>query len=487
MQFPLWILIGVVFLYCLLLYGLSRVISAGADNSSFFNANRKAPWGLVAYGMVGASISGVTFISVPGNVISQNFYYLPMVAGFVLGYFFVAKVLLPQYSKLENVSIYSFLSERCGVSSRKCAAFFFFLSRLLSCAVRVFVVAVVLLSFYKGENPALFFVAIVLLYLLLLFLYTFKGGVKTLVWTDVFHTTVMLLAVGIALYALIVNMDIGGLGGAFSEVFSSEYSNVFDFRWESSTNFVKQIVAGFFMTVAMTGLDQGMMQKTLGCKDFSSSKKNLYATAGIIFVVNLLFLFFGALLALFVNKVGGLESLSLGSTDEVFPWIASNVMGGVGVVIFLLGLISSSYPSSAATVTSLTSSVYHDFLELDLKKGISENVLFRKRFFVELAVVFVLFLLIIALYFFSDDSVLDLIYSLASYTYGPLLGLFAFALWVKKGVQDRFVPFICLASPILSYLIHKGLIVVCGFDLGFSLLIINGVITFAGLMLFKKR
>ena len=182
--------------------------------------------------MVGASISGVTFISVPGNVISQNFYYLPMVAGFVLGYFFVAKVLLPQYGKLENVSIYSFLSERCGVSSRKCAAFFFFLSRLLSCAVRVFVVAVVLLSFYKGENPALFFVAIVLLYLLLLFLYTFKGGVKTLVWTDVFHTTVMLLAVGIALYALIVNMDIGGLGGAFSEVFSSEYSNVFDFRWE---------------------------------------------------------------------------------------------------------------------------------------------------------------------------------------------------------------------------------------------------------------
>lgn len=487
MQFPLWILIGVVFLYCLLLYGLSRVISAGADNSSFFNANRKAPWGLVAYGMVGASISGVTFISVPGNVISQNFYYLPMVAGFVLGYFFVAKVLLPQYSKLENVSIYSFLSERCGVSSRKCAAFFFFLSRLLSCAVRVFVVAVVLLSFYKGENPALFFVAIVLLYLLLLFLYTFRGGVKTLVWTDVFHTTVMLLAVGMALYALIVNMDIGGLGGAFSEVFSSEYSNVFDFRWESSTNFVKQIVAGFFMTVAMTGLDQGMMQKTLGCKDFSSSKKNLYATAGIIFVVNLLFLFFGALLALFVNKVGGLESLSLGSTDEVFPWIASNVMGGVGIVMFLLGLISSSYPSSAATVTSLTSSVYYDFLELDLKKGISENVLFRKRFFVELAVVFVLFLLIIALYFFSDDSVLDLIYSLASYTYGPLLGLFAFALWVKKGVQDRFVPLICLASPLLSYLIHKGLIVVCGFDLGFSLLIINGVITFAGLMLFKKR
>lgn len=463
------------------------MISAGADNSSFFNANRKAPWGLVAYGMVGASISGVTFISVPGNVISQNFYYLPMVAGFVLGYFFVAKVLLPQYSKLENVSIYSFLSERCGVSSRKCAAFFFFLSRLLSCAVRVFVVAVVLLSFYKGENPALFFVAIVLLYLLLLFLYTFKGGVKTLVWTDVFHTTVMLLAVGIALYALIVNMDIGGLGGAFSEVFSSEYSNVFDFRWESSTNFVKQIVAGFFMTVAMTGLDQGMMQKTLGCKDFSSSKKNLYATAGIIFVVNLLFLFFGALLALFVNKVGGLESLSLGSTDAVFPWIASNVMGGVGIVMFLLGLISSSYPSSAATVTSLTSSVYHDFLELDLKKGISENVLFRKRFFVELAVVFVLFLLIIALYFFSDDSVLDLIYSLASYTYGPLLGLFAFALWVKKGVQDRIVPFICLASPILSYLIHRGLVVTCGFDLGFSLLIINGVITFAGLMLFKKR
>ena len=219
----------------------------------------------------------------------------------------------------------------------------------------------------------------------------------------------------------------------------------------------------------------------------SSSKKNLYATAGIIFVVNLLFLFFGALLALFVNKVGGLEGLSLGSTDEVFPWIASNVMGGVGIVRFLLGLISSSYPSSAATVTSLTSSVYHDFLELDLKKGISENVLFRKRFFVELAVVFVLFLLIIALYFFGDDSVLDLIYSLASYTYGPLLGLFAFALWVKKGVQDRFVPFICLASPVLSYLIHKGLIVVCGFDLGFSLLIINGVITFAGLMLFKKR
>lgn len=487
MQLPVWILIFVVALYCILLYGISRIISAGADNNSFFNANRRAPWGLTAYGMVGASISGVTFVSVPGNVLVQNFYYLPMVVGFVLGYIFVARVLLPKFFSLGNVSIYSFLSERCGSVSRKSAAFFFFLSRLLSCAVRIYVVAVVLLSFYSGENPSVFFMTTVVLYLLLLFLYTFKGGVKTLVWTDVFHTTIMLLAVAVAAVALVKGLGIGSVGEAFSKVFSSGKTQVLDLNWSAPTNFLKQIVAGFFMTVAMTGLDQGMMQKALGCKDLSSSKKNLYTTSGIIFAVNLLFLFLGALFALYVDQTGGLESLGVTSVDGVFPWMAMNVMGGAGLILFLLGLVSSSYPSSAASVTSLTSSVYHDFLELDAKKELSEKELFRKRVSVEFVVVAVLMGMVAGFYFFSNDSVLELIYSLASYTYGPILGLFAFALWVKRDVREKFVPYICVASPVLSYLINKGLVVLLGFDAGFSLLIINGVITFAGLLIFKKK
>ena len=348
-------------------------------------------------------------------------------------------------------------------------------------------VAVVLLSFYSGENPSVFFMTTVVLYLLLLFLYTFKGGVKTLVWTDVFHTTIMLLAVAVAAVALVKGLGIGSVGEAFSKVFSSGKTQVLDLNWSAPTNFLKQIVAGFFMTVAMTGLDQGMMQKALGCKDLSSSKKNLYTTSGIIFAVNLLFLFLGALFALYVDQTGGLESLGVTSVDGVFPWMAMNVMGGAGLILFLLGLVSSSYPSSAASVTSLTSSVYHDFLELDAKKELSEKELFRKRVSVEFVVVAVLMGMVAGFYFFSNDSVLELIYSLASYTYGPILGLFAFALWVKRDVREKFVPYICVASPVLSYLINKGLVVLLDFDAGFSLLIINGVITFAGLLIFKKK
>lgn len=486
MIIPFSVLFTVVFAFCLILYLLSRVTSVGIDGVSYFNAGRKAPWGITAYGMVGASISGVTFISVPGNVLAENFYYLPMVVGFVLGYFFVAGVLLPLFYTRGDLSIYSYLSDRFGIRSRRIAAFFFFLSRLCNCAVRIFVVAVVLLSFYTGDNTNLVFVTIVLLYLLMLFVYTYRGGVKTLVWTDVFHTTVMLLAVGAAISFLLRTLS-SGEQNLVETLHYSKYLSVFDFDPESPTNLFKQVAAGFCMTVAMTGLDQGMMQKSLGCKNLKSARKNIYATAGIILLVNLTFLFLGALFAIYIEHSGGMDVLGISSSDAIFPWVAMNLMGPFGLVLFVLGLISSSYPSSAAAVTSLTSSVYHDFLGFDKSGELSQRQLRRNRVIIESVLVLVIAILVLCFHFFNNTSVLNLIYTLASYTYGPLLGLYGFAIWGKSHVSDRVVPWICTLSPLLSFAIKTILEHYVGFDLGFSLLILNGVITFVGLMVFKKR
>ena len=482
-----WLIITVLLLYCVLLYGWSRYISRGAVATTFFTADRKAPWPLVAYGMVGASISGVTFISVPGNVLTENFYYIPMVIGFILGYLFIAKVLLPLYYREGDVTIYALLEKRLGRQSRMSAAVFFFISRLLNCAVRIFIVALVLSSILDVGSEWGRFVSIVLVFLSLLFLYTYKGGVKTLVLTDIFHTSLVLLALVAAIISVVSNLQGDNSDVILQQILSSDYLSVIDNRWDSPTNCLKQVVAGFFMTVAMTGLDQGMMQKNLSCKTLSQSQKNVYTTSVIILIVNLLFLALGALFGLYIENVGGISALGVASTDEIFPWVATNLMGKGGLLLFLLGLISSSYPSSAASVTSLTTSLYHDILTLHKRKGLSEKKLYHIRVTLQLVIVIVIMLIVILFYHFNNTSVINLIYKLASYTYGPLLGLFAFSFWGKFSVKEGFVPYITICSVLLSLIVDQLLKHFIGFDIGFSLLILNGVITFAGMLLFRKE
>lgn len=472
-EFPfVWFAVAFV-VYTALLFWISHLTNAKASS--------KAPWPVVAYGMLGASVTGVTFISVPGNVWVQNFFYMPMVLGFVAGYVIIAKVLLPLYYRMGLTSIYTYLGERMGKTSEKTGSVVFFISRLLGAAVRVFVVIVVFLAFIPksltGENSLLAFTVVSVIFLALLYLYTYKGAVKTLIWTDVLQTTFMLLAVGLTIFYICKDMG-WSLGGMFSAVGSSPFSRWFDWNWSSGTNAVKQFISGIFVTVAMTGLDQSMMQKNLACKDLKSAQKNMYTTSLIIVAANLFFLFMGALLCLYCQKLGGFEALGISRTDELFPAIASRHFGvGLGI-FFLIGLISASYPSAGAALTSLTTSICVDFL------GDNDN---RRRKRVQAWLTLLFLVLLIALQVLSSDAVINLVYKLASYTYGPLLGIFFFGILTERKVRDKATPLVAAASPAICLAINLLGRKYLGFDLGFSLLVVNGLLSFAGLWIFSKK
>lgn len=456
-------------------------------------APAKAPWPVVAYGMIGASISGVTFISVPGNVWVQNFFYMPLVLGFVGGYIIIAKVLLPLYYRMGLTSIYSYLGERLGKTSEKTGTVWFMISRILGATVRVFVVMVVFFSFlpksFTEGNGLLAFTAVSAVFLVLLYLYTYKGAVKTLIWTDVLQTTFMLLAVGLTIFY--ISRDMGWtLGGMFSAVgstingnagvvgFGRPFTSWFDWNWSHGTNAIKQFISGICVTIAMTGLDQSMMQKNLACKDLKAAQKNMYTTSIIIVAANLFFLLMGALLCVYTQKLGGFEALEITKTDQIFPAIASRYFGvGLGV-FFLIGLISASYPSAGAALTSLSISFCVDFL------GTNDDSK-RKKVQAWMAVLFLVILVV--LYMVSSDAVVNLVYKLASYTYGPLLGLFFFGILTRRSVKDKAVPYIATAAPVLCFVLNLAGRSFLGFDLGFSLLIVNGLLTFAGLWLFSSK
>ena len=457
-------------IYAVMLLILSRVTGGKGSNSSFFTADRKAPWPVVAYGMVGASISGVTFISVPGNVFNEEFLYMPMMIGFCIGYVIVAKVLLPLFYKLRVTSIYGYLATRFGERTRRTGSFFFFLSRLLGAGVRIFIVILVLHT-GLGWNFSL----IALLFILLLLLYTYRGGLKTIIWTDVIQTTLMLVTLISVIVALLNRID-------HSELASITGFRMVETDWGSPRNWLKQLLSGIFMTIAMTGLDQGMMQKNLACKDLKSSVRNIYSTSTIIFAVNLFFLFLGYLFTLYVNSLGGLSAIGASSTDQIFPILATGHFGHFITVLFFIGLISATYPSAGAALTSLTTSVCVDFLGFESGSGglgsKESDSGKRIRGLVQLSISVFLLATVILLYYINDDSVINLIYKLASYTYGPLLGMFAFGIFTRSSVSDKAVPFIAFASPVLCLLLGMLTRSLWGFDLGFSLLIVNGAITF---------
>tara|TARA_B110000459_G_scaffold141649_1_gene154404 strand:- start:3238 stop:4743 length:1506 start_codon:yes stop_codon:yes gene_type:complete len=459
-----------------LLMLISHFTSKGANNESFFIGGHKSPWYLVAFGMIGASLSGVTFISVPGWVAASKFSYMQMVMGYFAGYTVIALVLMPLYYRLNLTSIYTYLEDRFGYYSYKTGAAFFLLSRTIGAAFRLYLVAQVLQYLVFDQWGVPFFVTVSIT-ILLIWLYTFKGGIKTIVWTDSLQTLFMLIAVGVSIYFLSAKLDLG-FSELVAEVKNSEYSQILFFDdWNDRKHFVKQFFSGMFLAIVMTGLDQDMMQKNLSCVNIKDGQKNMFSFSIVLIVVNFVFLVLGALLFIYAQKTG-MEIPA--KTDNLFPAIATNLNTAAGV-FFILGLVAAAYSSADSALTALTTSVCVDFLDVKNKQE-SVSVKLRKR--VHVIVSFVLFIVILVFDLINDESVISSLFKAAGYTYGPLLGLYAFGLMLKRKVKDNLVPIICILSPIICFVLnsYSGTIF-NGYKFGFEILILNGALTFLGLFL----
>lgn len=456
---------------------IAQITSKGADTNTFFTANRQSPWYLVAFGMIGSSLSGVTFISVPGGVGKVNFTYFQVVLGYLVGYWVIIAVLMPLYYRLNLISIYTYLEQRFSFWTYKTGAFFFLVSRTIGSSLRLFLAASVLQLFLFDAWNVPFFVT-VLITIVLIWVYTFKGGVKTIVWTDSFQTIFLIAAVIITVWQItsMLNMSIPEM---VNNLYHSTYSTMFQFDNVNATNyFWKQFLGGAFIAITMTGMDQEIMQKNLTCKNIGEAQKNMFWFSLILVIVNLLFLVLGALLYMY----SAANQLPLpAASDELFPLLALNKFGLVVSVFFLLGITASSYASADAALAGLTTSFCIDFLNFKDKPEVVKK---KQKFIVHLAFS-VLFLVIILVFKeINERSVIDAVLNVAGYTYGPLLGLFAFGLLTKLQVRDKLVPFICVLSPILSYFIQtQSEKLLNGYKIGIEILIINGAIVFLLLFL----
>ncbi len=446
-----------------------------SGNDAFFKGNKQSPWYVVAFGMIGASLSGVTFISVPGWIEASQFSYMQVVFGYMLGYLVIGTVLLPLYYKMNLTSIYTYLEERFGNYAYKTGASFFLLSRIVGASFRLYLVANVL-QLILFDDLGIQFWQTVTITVLLIWLYTFKSGIKTIVWTDTLQTLFMLIAVGVAIYFVSSEMDLGGQS-IFAFVNDSELSKMFFFDDIKSANyFWKQFLSGAFIAIVMTGLDQDMMQKNLTCKTLKDAQKNMFWFTLVLTAVNFLFLSLGLLLTVYAQQ-NGIDA----HKDDLFPILAKNHLG-IGVfVFFLLGLIAAAYSSADSALTSLTTSFSIDILDIEKKHNAEKQVKIRKRIHVMISIL--LILVIIAFkYIIKDESVISKLFVFAGYTYGPLLGLYAFGLFTKWHVKDKFIPLIAILSPILSYIISVNSLKWFGFEFGFFILILNGFLTFLGLL-----
>jgi Na+/proline symporter len=471
------LVLTIVVIYFSVLILISVITSKGADSNTFFTANRQSPWYLVAFGMLGSSLSGVTFISVPGNVGKIGFGYFQVVLGYLVGYWVIIGVLLPLYYRLNLVSIYTYLEQRFSFWSYKTGAFFFLISRTLGSALRLYLAATVLQLFLFDAWHVPFFVTVATT-LILIWVYTFRGGVKTIVYTDAFQTLFLVSAVCITVWQ--VSSELGlSFGELVSTIKSSSYSKMFYVDDPNSTLFfVKQFLGGAFITITMTGMDQEIMQKNLTCKTLGDAQKNMFWFSLILVVVNLLFLTLGALLYLYSTK----NNLAIpASTDELFPMLALNKFSLIVGIFFLLGITASSYASADSALAGLTTSFCIDFLNF---KDKPESVKQRQKFIVHIGFS-VLFLVIIVVFKeINERSVIDAVLNVAGYTYGPLLGLFTFGVFTKYKVRDKLVPFICILSPILSYVISSNSEkFLGGYKFGLEILLLNGIITFLGLLI----
>ncbi len=472
------LIISIVIGYFLLLLVISWYSGRGAGNDAFFLGERKSPWYVVAFGMIGASLSGVTFISVPGWVADSQFSYMQMVLGYLVGYAVIANLLMPLYYRLKLTSIYTYLEERFGRFSYKTGASFFLLSRIIGASFRLFLVANVLqITVFESLNIPFYVTVIVTI--ALIWLYTFRGGIKTIIWTDILQTFSMLTAVVVSILLITRSMDLS-LGEMIGRVVAGEDAKIWVFDgWQKENHFFKHFLAGAFITIVMTGLDQDMMQKNLSCKNIKEAKKNMYLMSISLVPVNLIFLFLGAVLIQFAQFRG---MAIPETTDNFFPMV---VTGGylpqVVGIFFIVGLVAAAYSSADSALTALTTSFTVDILEAQKWE---EKKLTRARRRVHLAISVVLGLVIMLFRVINDESVISAIFRVAGYTYGPLLGLYAFGLFTRLQVRDRIVPLLAILSPLLSFLLsHFSELLFNGYQFGFELLIVNGAIMFAMLLL----
>lgn len=498
-------LFSFVFGYFLLLLAVAWYTSKNSDNESFFIGNRNSNWILVAFGMVGTSLSGVTFVSVPGTVGSAGFGYYQVVLGYFIGYFAIAFILLPLYYKMNLTSIYRFLEERFGPVSYKTGALFFIISRTLGATARMYLV-VNILQIFILDAMGVPFILTAFIMLLLILLYTFEGGVKTIVYTDTLQTTFMLLGLVVCIFAIMNKMDYS-LGQTFSALSDNGFTRIFNTDVNSSGFFLKQILGGAFITIAMTGLDQEMMQKNISVKTLGGSQKNVLTLATVLLVVNMLFLILGGLLYLYAaqNNIAA-------KGDDIFPSVA---LGGylapaIGV-IFIIGLVSALFPSADGALTAMTSSFCIDILGMQ-KDAISTDKAKKKtRLTVHLSFTVLFFLCVLIFKWIDDKSIIDVILKLAGYTYGPLLGLFTFGIFTKRVLNDQRSLWVCLASPIIIFLLDlinnaewfaKKLAlspettskitqlsdsIFSGYKIGIEILILNGILTFLGLWIVSTK
>lgn len=475
---PLHILFLIIGYFSVLIF-ISYLTGKSANNATFFKADNSSPWYLVAFGMIGASLSGVTFISVPGWVETQSMSYMQMVLGYIVGYAVIGLVLLPLYYRLNLTSIYTYLEDRFGSYSYKTGASFFLLSRTIGAAFRLFLVANVLQLLLFDAYGIPFWVTVTIT-ILLIWLYTFKGGIKTIVWTDTLQTLFMLIAVGVCIYTISSEMQISNI---FSYVADSELSKTFFFDdVKTGDYFWKRFLAGAFVAIVMTGLDQDMMQKNLTCRNLKDAQKNMFWFTIVLVIVNFFFLALGVLLTDYAQQ-NGIDA----HKDQLFPIIATKgTLGLATAIFFLLGLIAAAYSSADSALTSLTTSFSIDILEIDKKKNTEDQEKTRKKIHILFSFILIATILIFK-YFIADASVIAKIFTFANYTYGPLLGLYAFGLFTEIKVKDYAVPYICLASPFITYFLNLFCLNYFNFDFGFALLIVNGFVTFIGLYIFKKR
>ncbi len=460
---------------------VSHFTNKGGSNSDFFKAGKQSPWYLVAFGMIGASLSGVTFISVPGWVEASKFSYFQVVLGYTVGYAVIGLVLLPLYYRLNLTSIYSYLEGRFGRYSYKTGASFFLLSRIVGASFRLYLVAIVLQDLVFDAMGVPFWVTVTIT-ILLIWLYTFKSGIKTIVWTDTLQTLFMLIAVGVAVYFVATDLGLSA-GNLFGFIADSDLSQMFFFDdWKSADHFVKQFISGAFIAIVMTGLDQDMMQKNLTCRNLKDAQKNMFWFTIVLTIVNFVFLALGLLLTVYAEQ-NGIDA----QRDKLFPTIATQSGLGISVgIFFLLGLIAAAYSSADSALTSLTTSFSIDIMDIEKKYDEKKQVRVRKRIHIYMSVVLIL-VIIIFKYIIADASVIAKLFTFAGYTYGPLLGLYAYGLFTKWNVKDNFVPAVAIATPILGYAVSYACLEWFGFDFGFFILILNGALTFFGLVLIRSQ
>ncbi len=474
--------------YFIVLLVISFFTGRKADNQGFFLGNRKSPWYVVAFGMIGASLSGVTFISLPGWVESSQFSYMQMVLGYLVGYLVIATILMPLYYRLNLTSIYTYLQDRFGIFSYKTGASFFLLSRTIGAAFRLFLVANVLQITIFDAWKVPFFVTVIIT-ILLIWLYTFKGGIKTIIWTDTLQTFFMLLAVGVSIVLVSkeLNLSFSNIADTISD---SNLSQIFFFDdWTDKRFFWKQFLGGAFITIVMTGLDQDMMQKNLSCKNVKDAKKNMFWFSITLVPVNLFFLSLGALLFIFLHQSGLVypddANLIAGQTDNLFPVLATRYLGPVVGIFFILGLVAAAYSSADSALTALTTSFTVDIMGT---KGKSDKQLSGIRKWVHVLFSIILMIVIMIFQLINDQNVISAIFVAAGYTYGPLLGLYAFGLFTRLNIRDRLVPLITILSPVLTYIINlNSENWLMGYKFGFELLILNGLITFIGLLIISQK